>query len=148
MGDVLNVVAISRHQPTYALGPQRGDDTRGAATPVKTRQRGLRDVQGIHEIQQILGQRRLLAGAHDLRIDKPRRAIAAQVGYQHAVATLGQHRRNVIVATWVVRETMQQNDRRTAFRAVGFIGHVEHGGAHVEQWGEWVHDGILVAGQR
>ena len=59
-GDVLNVVAATRHQPAHAFRPQRGHDAGGSSAPIKTDKDRVRETNGIKEVEQVLAQRGLL----------------------------------------------------------------------------------------
>src|SRR5207245_9761469 len=58
-GDVLDVVAAGRDEPTHALRPQGGHHARRAAAPVVTGQHGLAYLEGVEQRAQVLAQHRL-----------------------------------------------------------------------------------------
>src|SRR6185295_17546305 len=84
--DVLNRVAVGDDETAHALGPQSGDDTGGAPAPVKTDEHRPRQIERIHKIQEILAERTLLARTWSGRRQEPRRAVAAQIRDDRAMA--------------------------------------------------------------
>jgi hypothetical protein len=60
------LVAAARDEPADALGPQRGDDTRGATAPIEAAERGAGQTQRIEKVEQVFAQRGLLAGPRRL----------------------------------------------------------------------------------
>ncbi len=112
-GDVLDVVTVDGDQPFDALRPERGDDAGGAAAPVVAGEGGRWDVQGIHEVQQVLAEGGLLAGARGFFREKSGWAVAAQVRHQNAMAFVGEYWGNFIVRARSLREAVQQDHGRT-----------------------------------
>src|SRR5216683_605094 len=127
--DVLDVVTRAAHQATHPFGPQGRCDTGGAAAPVVAGQGRSIDAERIHELQQVVAQRRLLARTRRRGRQESRRTVAAQIGHQHP-ATLGcQGRGDLVEGPGVIGEAMQQDHRRAVFRAMLLVGHLQHVGA-------------------
>ena len=101
------MVAADRDQRAHALGRQDRRDARGATAPVVAGQRGRREAERGHELEQVLTDRRLLGHAGLLRIEKSRRPVAAQVRDEHAAAGGGERRRHVIERVRVVGKAME-----------------------------------------
>src|SRR5690349_16605358 len=77
--DVLNVVPGDRDEPRDPLWPQRRDDAGGTTTPIIAREYRAPEAQTIHQTQEIMPERCLLARPRRIRISEPCRAIAAQI---------------------------------------------------------------------
>src|SRR6185437_9061355 len=58
--NVLDVVAIAGDERAHARGPQRRDDAGGASAPVVADDHRLADVERIHQLPQVVAERRLL----------------------------------------------------------------------------------------
>src|SRR5439155_68548 len=77
---VLHVVAADRHEGPHALGREEGGDARGATAPVVAGQSHAGEAEGVHEVEQVLADRRLLRHPRRGGIEKARRPVPAQVG--------------------------------------------------------------------
>ena len=80
------------------------------------------------------GDRRRLAVADRVARQKPRRAIAAQIGHDHPVARRRQQRRDIDKAVNVVGPAMQKNDGGSVGGAGFGIADIEHAGIDLLQW--------------
>ena len=74
---------------------------------------------------QVVSKCGLLARARCRPGEKAGRAVAAQVRDQDAVPVGGQRRRDLVLGTHVIRETVQQKDGGAIGGAVFFVGEVE-----------------------
>src|ERR1700691_2578870 len=81
-GDVLDIVAVDGKEAAHALGPQRGDNTSGAPTPIVSRENRTFDGERINHLKQVVAECRLLAGARRLGGQKSRWPEAAQIGHE------------------------------------------------------------------
>ncbi len=93
------------------------------------------DGERIHEGDNVVGEDRLLRVAHGLVGQEARGAVAAQVGYDHPIAGLGQLRRYIDIAVDVVGPAVQQYDDRGVGLAGLGVGDVEDAGLNVSQRG-------------
>jgi hypothetical protein len=112
LGDVLDVVAVERHQPRAAFGPQRRHHAGGAAAPVVAGQHRAFDLQRIEQREQVGAQRGLFARARRGVAQETRGAVAAQVRHDHAAALRREHGRHFGVRVDVVRKAVHQQHRR------------------------------------
>jgi hypothetical protein len=83
-------VAVDRHEPQAALGPERREDAGGARTPVVADHHGTIDLQGIEQGDLVQRHGRLLGRARCIAVDEARRAMAPQVRHDDAAAAGGQ----------------------------------------------------------
>src|SRR5215472_799955 len=95
-GDVLDVVAADRNEAADPVGPQRGDDAGGASAPVIAGEDRALEAERLDQIEEIAPQRRLLARSRGSRIEKPGRAVAAQIGRDDAKPGGGEPRRDLV----------------------------------------------------
>ena len=109
-------ISTDRHQRLATLRPQRGDDRRGSRPPVKAADRGLFDLEGIHQIDHVKAQYGLLPVAHGLGRSEARGAIAAQVRNDDTEAFRRQDRSNFGERMNVVWPAVQKNDHRAGSR--------------------------------
>ena len=101
-GDVLNVVTAAGHQPFYPLRPQGGNDTGRAAAPVVPGDDRLRKIERIEQFQQVLAKGPLLSRTQRIRRQKPRWALAPQIGNDDTIPRGGDPRGHVIIAARVI----------------------------------------------
>ena len=87
-GNILNVVAVGRHQAAHLVRPQRGDDAGGAPAPIVAGQHGARHAERIDEFLEVVAERRLLARARRFRGEETGRTVAAQIGHDRAASAL------------------------------------------------------------
>ena len=80
--------------------------------------------------------RRLLAVSDGVARKKTRRAIAAQIRHDHAVARRRQQRRDIDKAVDVVWPAVQQDDRRAVGRTRFGIADIQHAGVDLLQRAE------------
>ena len=85
-------------------------------------------LERVQQRDRVERERRLLAIAESLIRQEASRAVAAQVGDDHAVAGRRQQRRDVDVAVDVVRPAVQEHDSGTVGRAGVDIADVEQAG--------------------
>ena len=85
-----------------ALWPEHRDAVGRRRAPIKTGQDRLLDLERIHQRDDIDSEYRWLAIAEGVAGKKARRAIAAQIGDDHPVASLCQQRRNINIAMDIV----------------------------------------------
>src|ERR1700679_504580 len=69
-----------------AFRPERSHDVCRARAPVKAGDDGSLDFEGIHQSNDVEGDRRLLGVPHRFAGEKPRGAVASQIGDYHPVA--------------------------------------------------------------
>ncbi|MNF99137.1 hypothetical protein D3C84_820240 [compost metagenome] len=86
------------------------------------------DLQGVHEIDDVAGQRGRLAIAQGLVGEEVRIAVAARIGHQHAITLGRQQGRDFVIAVNVVRPAVQQNHHRAIGRARFGVRHAEQAG--------------------
>ncbi len=122
---VLHVVAADRHQGSHALGGQDADDARSPATPVVAGKRHARQAQRVHEIEEVLANRRLLRHPRRRRVEEARRAISAQIRNKDAMPGGHERRRDIIPRPDIVGKTMEQDDREPAEIAPCFVGDLQ-----------------------
>src|ERR1044072_1888585 len=123
------VGALAAHQAAHTLGLQRGDDAGGTSAPVVARQGGAPDAELLHELHEIVSQRRLLARAQGRCREEARRAVAAQPGHQHSAAVGRESRGDLVVGTHVIRKAVKEKHRRAVRRPVLFLEDLQHVGA-------------------
>ena len=88
----------------------------------------LLDLERIHQGDDVDGERRRLAVADRVARQKARRAIAAQIRDDHAIARRGQHGRDIDKAVNVVGPAVQKNDRRAIGRAGFGVADIQDAG--------------------
>ena len=110
-GYVQDVVAADRDQSAGPLGPQRGHHTRGSSAPIVADQHRALDPEPVHQGEQIMPQRCLLAGAQRVLAKKARRAEAAQVRRDCAIAGTAQVRHDLVPRARIVGKAVQEDDR-------------------------------------
>ena len=108
---VLHRVAADGDLGAHPLRVQDGRDARGPVAPVEPGQRRPLNPQRIGEVDDVLGDRRLLRHARHIGIQEPGRAVAAQVRHEHAVAGVSQGRDDAVPRADVVRKAVQEDDR-------------------------------------
>ena len=119
-----------------ALRPERRDDVGGPRAPIEAGEHRLVDLQRIHQRDDIEGKRRLLAVAHRIGREKPRRAVAAQPGHDDPVAGLRQQRNDIDEAVDVVGPAVQEDDGGTV-GGTGFgIADIENASVDLLQRGK------------
>ena len=128
--NVLNIIAICGNQADHALRPKGRDHASGPPAPIIPRKDGLRDRQRIHQRQQIRPQSRLFAGTGRCRIQKPGRAIAAQIGHQDAKPLGGKLRRHAIPDADIIGKAMEQDGDQPSFGTAHLHRHVQHPGLY------------------
>ena len=107
------------------LRPQRRDDICRARAPVITTEHRLLDLQRIHEVDHVAGQRRRLAVAQGVFGQELRVAITPCIRHQHAV-TLGREQWcDFVIAVNVVGPAVQQDHHRPIGRTGFGVGHIE-----------------------
>ncbi|MCY1405604.1 hypothetical protein D9M71_208480 [compost metagenome] len=125
---VADQVSTDRDQRLDPLRPQRRDNAGRTRTPVITTEHRLLDLQRIHEVDDITGQRSRLAIAQGFVGEEMRIAIAARIGHQYPVALGGEQRRDFVIAVNVVRPAVQQDHHRSVGRAGFGVRHVQQPG--------------------
>ena len=121
-------IPAHRDEPGAPLRPERREDVGRPRSPVGAGDDRLLDPEGVHQRDGVDRQDRLLPVAGCLVGEKARRAVAAQVRHDHAVARRRQQRRDLGEGVDVVRPAVQQHDRRTIGRADVDVADVEHAG--------------------
>ena len=96
-----------------AFRPKRRHDVGGACAPVEAGNYRLLDSERIHQSDDIDGYGGWLAVAHRFIGKKPRRAVAAQIRDDHAIAGLRQQGRYIDETVNVVGPAVQQDRYRT-----------------------------------
>ncbi|MNN67479.1 hypothetical protein D3C81_1831160 [compost metagenome] len=89
------------------------------------------DLQRIHEVDDITGQRRWLTVAQGVFGEELRIAITARIRHQHPITLGREQRRDFIVAVNVVGPTVQQDHHRAVCWAGFGIGDVKHASLHM-----------------
>src|SRR5215467_6531756 len=125
--DVLNRIARDEDAGAHAVRMKRRGDLGGAAAPVVTTDRKLRELQRIGEVDHILSDGGLFGHARRLRIAEVRRAVAAQIGHEHPVSRLRQRRRHFVVRVHIVRKSVEEDDGKAAWIAALDVADVEDG---------------------
>src|SRR5262249_19176332 len=79
-------VAADGDESPAALRPQGRDDVGGSSAPVETGEDGALDLESVHEIDGVDGERRWLTVPHGVVRAEARRPVTAQVRDDHPVA--------------------------------------------------------------
>ena len=124
-----NIQDIAGAAAPAAPEQERRDDARRAAAPVVADERRPGDAERVHQREQVVPQRGLLAGARRPVVVEARLAVAAQPGHDHAAAVGRERRRDLVVGVHVVREAVQQDHRVAVGRPVLLVRHVQAVGA-------------------
>ncbi|MNF53954.1 hypothetical protein D3C84_353630 [compost metagenome] len=125
---IADQIAADGDQRLDPLRPKCGNDVRRARAPVVATQHRFLDLQCIHEVDDITGQRRRLAVANSLVGQEMRVTVAPCVWDQYPVTLGRQQRRHFAVAVNVVRPAVQKNHHRP-------IGGADFGVRHTQQPG-------------
>jgi hypothetical protein len=104
-------------------------DCRAGSTvsPVVAGQRNARQREGVDEVEQVLSDRRLLGHARRRRVEQTGRSVAAQVGYEDAVAGGGKCRGHLVPGSLIVGEAVQEDDGEASRIAVRLVGDLQAG---------------------
>ncbi|MNL34554.1 hypothetical protein D3C87_1565330 [compost metagenome] len=94
------------------------------------------DFQGIHEVDDITGQRGGLAVANGFVRQEMRIAVTPRIRHQHSVALGREQRRNFVIAVNVVRPAVQKNHHRTIGRTGFGVRHAQQSGVDMLQRAE------------
>jgi hypothetical protein len=116
---------------------------RRPGAPIEPADDGLGDLQGIHERDNVRSQGGLLAVAERLVGQKMRRAEAALIRHDHAVACCRQRRRHVDVAVDVIWPAVQQDDGWAVRGTVLGVPHVEQAGVDLLEAGNEVRPALV-----
>ena len=127
---------LTETSPLAALRPKRRDDVRSARTPVESGHDRALDLEGVHEGDDVEGQRRLLAVADSLLRQERRRAVAAEIRDEHAVPSSREQRDDLGVAVDVVRPAMQKDNRRAVCRPGIYVADVQNAGVNLPDGAE------------
>src|SRR6185312_3511326 len=100
-----------RDERVDALRPQCRDDAGGSAAPIVAGERGALEAERIHEGEEIVPERRLLAGARRRAVEEARRPVAAQIRSEDAASRRRERRRDAVPGTRIVGKAVQQDDR-------------------------------------
>ena len=95
------------------------------SAPIEAGDHRLLDLEGVHQIDRVDGQRGLLAVADGVSCKEPRRPIAAQIGNDDAIPGLREQGRDIGEAMDVVRPAMQEKDDGSIALARIDIGEVQ-----------------------
>jgi hypothetical protein len=115
---------------------QSGYDIGRPRSPIETGDDRLLDLQGIHQSDGVHGQHRLLTITGCFIRKKSRRAIAAQIGDDDAVAGRCQLRRDIDEAMDVVGPAVEEKNRRSIRGAGLDISNIEDTGIDLLQRGK------------
>jgi hypothetical protein len=85
-------------------------------------------------------QRRLLAGAQGMLVKKARRAVAAQVRRECAIAGAAQVRHDTVPRPRVIGKSVQEDDWGAALRSGHLAGDIKRSRAHPYNCGLMAHD--------
>src|SRR6202011_1376868 len=124
-------VATHGYERPAALGPERGDDVGTSRPPIEARNDRTVDFEGIHQRNGVEHEGGWLAVSKRLARQKARRAIAAQVGDDHPVASRSQTRGDVDETVDVVRPPVQQDRGRAAAGTGLGVSDIENAGIDV-----------------
>ena len=136
-GDVLDRVGIARDQRHGPLRPQRRNDAGRPAAPAVAGEDRALDAERVQKRQEVGAQRRLLARARRVRIEKAGRPEAAQPGNDHPRSRFGENRGDRVISPDVIGESVSQHARPAVGGAVRLIGDPE--GAGVDRLGRHRH---------
>jgi hypothetical protein len=87
---VLDVVAADGDERAHTLGTEDGGDARGAAAPVVAGEGDRGQREGVEEVDEVLGDRRLLGHAWGVHVEEARGPVAPQVRHEDAEARGGE----------------------------------------------------------
>ena len=90
----------------------------GASAPVVAGDGETVELERVGEIDQVLADGGLLGHARRGGVAEARRAVAAQIGNEHAESGLGQRRRDVVIRVDIVGKAVQQDDGEAGRRAL------------------------------
>ena len=127
--DVLDVVAAGSDEAAHPLRPQRRDDASASPAPVEADEQRGRQPQRIHEVEEVLAERALLAGARRLRRQELRRPVATQVRHDGAAAGRDERRHHAVIGAGIVGKAVHHEHRQAALGPAVFVGDVERLGA-------------------
>ncbi|MCY1221361.1 hypothetical protein D9M72_334140 [compost metagenome] len=126
-------IAVARHQPCAALGPEGGDGTGRLAAPVVSRQHGARQRQCVEQRQQIRTERREFARTKRACVKEACGAEAAQIGDDHPATRGRQDGGDFCVGLDVIREAVQKHHRGAVRRPCFVVGDVQDASIDVLQ---------------
>jgi hypothetical protein len=96
------------------------------ATPVAAGHDRGHQFEGADQLEQIMGERGLLARPHRRCIDEAGAAITTHIRHDDVSSGVRQHRRNLVVAARVVPDAVQQDDRPSKPIATALDGDLQH----------------------
>ncbi|SBV31887.1 protein of unknown function [uncultured Sphingopyxis sp.] len=111
-------------------------DARSPGAPVAPPDDRPFDAQRVEKVERIHRERRLLTVSGRRVRQETRRAIAAQVGHQNAIALRPEHKRRIGVGMYIVWPTMDEQHRRAVCRPHLGISDIEQAGADMLQQSE------------
>ena len=129
-------VARHRDQGLDSLRPQGRDDVTRPRSPVIAGQDRLLDPEGIHQSQDVQGERHLIDVPGRRGGQEGRCAMAAEIRDDHPVALRRQQRRDVGIAVNVVGEAMHENDRAAVGGPRLDVSDIEDTGIDLPHWAE------------
>jgi hypothetical protein len=109
---VLNRIAADEDRRAHAIGMERRRHARRPPSPIETGHGEARERERVGEVDHVLADRRLLRGAWRGGIQESRRAVAAQVDGERAIASSGERGRHPIVGMRIVGKAVEQDDRK------------------------------------
>ena len=127
--DVVDDVPPDAHQGAHALRVERRDDADRPGAPVLADQRHAAETQGVHQIDQVLAQRRLLGRPGARRIEEAGGAVAPEVRNDHAVAGAGEPGGHLVPCARIVREPVEQHHDRGIRAAVLLVADLQRVGS-------------------